>query len=552
MSTISFNNFKPFGKNIQTFPKKPITLIYGPNSAGKSSLIHLMAYINYIRTQKLFDAYEINKGETISLGGFRNYVHKKNVNNDIMIKIPLKLYDDPERYSVKFIIGFSKTKNQVFLKKIAYYMNEEKVFSIDSTGLMKVYLITRYMKRWIEKIKKNGMWSNQEIECALDLGSDRIINFPSTTKIEKFKDFRYEFYGSGHDEHDADKLSSRLTYWNKSCENEKLSIERIIDLHKENKKHMFDGNRDILHFLSDSNNENSEAIYNIKPYYLYLKNGHKFRKDRILSLKLILVHFAMSLAIKLNGSIFSTSSRFHYIGPLRFYPERGSDFNNDYHMKTNDSKDFWSLLKGKFALRLGLNRLLEQLEIPYALQVRKLYDLTSLSERGRQDGFSMEEIEKEAYFIDELMFMDRKNNTFVHNREIGLGITQLIPVLGNSIAMENTTIAIEQPELHLHPKLQSEIADVFIDSMKNRNNSFVIESHSEHLLLRMMKRMRQTSEGELEDESLKLTPDDVALLYVDTDGENTFILELELDEDGTLLDQWPGGFFEEGFNERFL
>ena len=62
----------------------------------------------------------------------------------------------------------------------------------------------------------------------------------------------------------------------------------------------------------------------------------------------------------------------------------------------------------------------------------------------------------------------------------------------------------------------------------------------------------QTAEGALEDESLRLTPDDVALLYVDNDGENTYILELELDEDGTLLDPWPGGFFEEGFNERFF
>jgi hypothetical protein len=67
-----------------------------------------------------------------------------------------------------------------------------------------------------------------------------------------------------------------------------------------------------------------------------------------------------------------------------------------------------------------------------------------------------------------------------------------------------------------------------------------------------MKRMRQTAEGTLEDENLRLTPDDVAVLYVDNDGEKTYILELELDEDGTLLDPWPGGFFEEGFAERFF
>jgi hypothetical protein len=64
--------------------------------------------------------------------------------------------------------------------------------------------------------------------------------------------------------------------------------------------------------------------------------------------------------------------------------------------------------------------------------------------------------------------------------------------------------------------------------------------------------MRQTADGELnERDSLYLTPDDVCLLYVDHNGTHTCVRELELDKDGSLLDPWPNGFFEEGFNERF-
>ena len=64
--------------------------------------------------------------------------------------------------------------------------------------------------------------------------------------------------------------------------------------------------------------------------------------------------------------------------------------------------------------------------------------------------------------------------------------------------------------------------------------------------------MRHTAEGKIsKDNVLALTPDDVCLLYVDSDDEKTFILELELDSDGTLLDPWPHGFFEEGYRERF-
>lgn len=96
-----------------------------------------------------------------------------------------------------------------------------------------------------------------------------------------------------------------------------------------------------------------------------------------------------------------------------------------------------------------------------------------------------------------------------------------------------------------------ELMDEFIRSKNENSNQFIIESHSEHLLLRVLKRLRQTHNETLDDASLRLTPDDVCLLYVDNDGEQTFIQELRLSKTGKLLDHWPNGFFEEGYKERF-
>ena len=56
---------------------------------------------------------------------------------------------------------------------------------------------------------------------------------------------------------------------------------------------------------------------------------------------------------------------------------------------------------------------------------------------------------------------------------------------------------------------------------------------------------------EIEGDELYLNPNDVCLLYVDNNGSFTYLNELELNEDGSLLDPWPNGFFEEGLNERF-
>ncbi len=153
---------------------------------------------------------------------------------------------------------------------------------------------------------------------------------------------------------------------------------------------------------------------------------------------------------------------------------------------------------------------------------------------------------------EEMVFVDLRNNTQISNRDLGLGISQILPILIATNSNQNMAISVEQPELHLHPAVQCEIADEFIRSYKENKNEFLIETHSEHLLLRIMKRMRHTAEDrEGRDKTLDLTPDDVCLLYVDADENSTYIKELRLSKKGKLLDHWPGGFFEEGYKERF-
>jgi predicted ATPase len=73
-------------------------------------------------------------------------------------------------------------------------------------------------------------------------------------------------------------------------------------------------------------------------------------------------------------------------------------------------------------------------------------------------------------------------------------------------------------------------------------NQIIAETHSEYLLLRLQRRIREGL--------IKNT--DVSVLYVDTlpDGTST-VQHLRLDEDGSLIDEWPGGFFEERYNEMF-
>ena len=124
-------------------------------------------------------------------------------------------------------------------------------------------------------------------------------------------------------------------------------------------------------------------------------------------------------------------------------------------------------------------------------------------------------------------------------------------MLVNAVAAQKNLIAIEQPELHLHPALQAELADVFIESALGENkNTFLIETHSEHLILRLLKRIRQTTGG-LNTKLPPVRPEDVAILFVQPTENGSVVQHLRVDQHGRLLDDWPGGFFEESFNELF-
>jgi predicted ATPase len=81
--------------------------------------------------------------------------------------------------------------------------------------------------------------------------------------------------------------------------------------------------------------------------------------------------------------------------------------------------------------------------------------------------------------------------------------------------------------------------------------SFLIETHSEHLMLRLLRRIRETTEGELTGGSVALSPDDVSVVYVQSSAKGVEMLPLPIDETGEFSTKWPKGFFDERAEELF-
>jgi len=98
----------------------------------------------------------------------------------------------------------------------------------------------------------------------------------------------------------------------------------------------------------------------------------------------------------------------------------------------------------------------------------------------------------------EIRLIDTRRGVDVALSDVGFGVTQILPLVVQSLAGEGQIITIEQPEVHVHPKLQADLGNLFAEAIRSpRNHRFIIETHSEHLVLRMQRLIREkkTSAG---------------------------------------------------------
>ena len=123
---------------------------------------------------------------------------------------------------------------------------------------------------------------------------------------------------------------------------------------------------------------------------------------------------------------------------------------------------------------------------------------------------------------------------------VGVGVSQVLPILVVCLLAEaDTTIIVEQPELHLHPKVQTLLADFFL-SMSMLGKQCVIETHSEYLINRLRFRLAADDAG-----SLGST---VKLYFVENKAGASQFREVEINEFGAIVD-WPEGFFDQSQQE---
>ncbi|MEE3349645.1 MAG: AAA family ATPase [Candidatus Gastranaerophilaceae bacterium] len=432
-TSIYLENFKGFAKKDnreENFIKlRPITLIYGPNSYGKSSILQSLLLLNQtVKEGKDFNNINLlANGDTVKMGEFKYLINKNDIDKELRIEISL-----PYNH---------------------YFNNVNDGKKQDTSILTKLFIAYCF-----------SLYKKQVILSKVDISAILIDYYEpdNTTESQKKLIYTLEPVNPGQDN--------------------KFKITR--------------------HF------NNSDEVF----------LGDDLQKQEVE--KISFFRFEEFLYEDLFKQIEETINNLIYVSSFRTQPER-------YYVPENNRRIYVGK-NGEYTAEI----------LGYDKKVSKYVDEWLKEIAGYNLVINKDDVVNSVNLNDKRTKVENINLL-----DLGSGIAQVLPIITQAFKSENETILVEEPEIHLHPKAQAELGEMFAKAAKTKGNTFIIETHSENLLLRLEKLIRK---GEL-------SKDDVSVIYVDKNENGSYCIPLLLDDEGdiTNINDVPDGFFEEGFDELF-
>ena len=546
LTGIGLRNFKAFGDEMQEAPLSKITLIYGPNSGGKSSIIQALLLLK--QSLKREYAYATRslapRGELVDFGSSLAILHKHEAERDMGIEIKYKdTQPDSEIDFSETTIGLTCLSNG------------------DISGVTHKIVTSEDTESLVDAVIKlpDGIKSVFVAERDSDAVDIKVLGVPveNNTAHSHYdtSSFLPMWFLMDEDELNegaiplADALSEYVDEFVMDGATSLIGVAELAQM-LENARTV-EGTRTLV-------GAGARALARARTSLLGTAwvRGMDIETDLASELEL---ERALKLALGIEGFNLSQNqievlfrenaptdyerhlNSVNYLGPLRSAPERLYDLSSE-----SDSSSGLTGVRGEHSANVlahdsdgvetQVNRWFRQFEIPYDIHARKWDEASPAGE----------------FIIIELMPLDKEGDMIdedftVTLADVGYGINQLLPVIIEGIASwEGAILCVEQPEIHLHPRLQANIADLMIDTIADepgKRKQWIVETHSELLILRLQRRIR---EG-------KIKPEDISVLYVDPNDESvegSAIKVLRLGEDSYFKDQWPDGFFSDSLEEQ--
>ena len=239
---------------------------------------------------------------------------------------------------------------------------------------------------------------------------------------------------------------------------------------------------------------------------------------------------------KFSAAFEELFSHVHYLGPVRIQPQR------HYHWEGTHPKeiDQWGDKAIEAVLSAGVRKLKSSNKEDAALIEDRISAWLQKMELAHSFRLvPTEPLDDQNY---EVCIRKSPNSAEVTLADMGYGLADVLPMLVYCYyVQEGSTLILEQPGVHLHPMVQSQLADLLIEVVTERKLQILVESHSEHLLTRLQRRIAEK----------QILEKNVALYFCrNNDGAST-IEKLDVDEESGDIKNWPVNFFGDVMGDMF-
>lgn len=515
----SLKNFRSFGENGADFELAPITVLTGCNSAGKSSLVKALELMSeqstgetmlkgYLNIKRIMPSASLNTmSHDLRLGGFNNVINEHNKDGDLTISY--RMWSDYLQEEIVCKRVFHAKKNVLNEGQLSYFTIEK----LDGTIIYKAT-----PESYIETLPVgiNG----QLQDCVIDYMEEDDNHF---NEIEN----NYQRF----------ILACRYIYYSEKINTiSKIKIKRedIVLNNKENYQAKYEEVRkQIGDIIPDDYNFEHVSLWNNrwdlrnnvsseieKLYFKDRTDEELSRDDKEVFYTLVINEIVSPWFIKMLLYIDSSTNEIR-----RIYNVENTDKLSKLLCLIMKSKQSSTYQTGPF-----VNKWLKQFNIGNSIEII-----------GTDEGLGVK------------IYLEKNGGKHLLADE-GYGITQLISILMQiELSIETHShydpindayvslkrfICIEEPEVHLHPKYQSLLADMFMEAYQIHNIRFIIETHSEYLIRKLQVLIAGKENT--------ITSNDVSLNYVEKDKDGiSYNRQIKILEDGRLSKPFGDGFYDE-------
>ena len=502
LKSISLENYKCFKKKTD-IDIAPLTVLCGVNSSGKSSILKSLLMLKQTAEGRLSEPLLLLSGDLVDCGTFDSVINSKSEND-----------------------------KQTFFIRNKFEINNHKLFSTGTfikrqdakefNELEKIYAcITQTIVRFIFNTEiEVEKYIDSENEFSPYLSNNRIKSYKIMINVEGENGLIQECNGKITFNF-VDDINSN----NEIKEPHRLSWSKVPYLYKKNKQ-LHNQNDQNLKFGNFDHYKcsctfNGLAISNVFAYDMkpYVKNVI----PNILSITRIISN-------QYNG--------INYIAPLRNNPERTYFINRNVDSVGINGENA-PILLAKYKRK----HITTDMFCPWTNQ----FELDS-------NGYVTAKFEQivqqwlDYFELGTLNISGDKNGTVSLKLneqnivDVGFGASQILPIIIQGIFMDKEqTLLIEQPEIHLHPKMELQMAD-FLIAIAETGRNIIIETHSDHIKNRLLRRI-------VEDDSRSLQKN-IKMFFItqEIQGMAKSIPIVINDEYGTK--EIPAGFFDQAANEQ--